>query len=80
MLRIKNLQKYDFDDIDPWSEPQASVVWKIHSTLHTTLQVTPGQLVFGTDILLNLKFVADWGTIRLRKQKDVDEIIADKIA
>ena len=67
MLRTKNLQKYDFDDMDLWSELLASVAWAIDSTHHTTLQATPGQLVFGRDMPLNLKFVADWEAIRLRK-------------
>ena len=64
---------YDFDAIDPWSEQLASVAWTIYSTHHTILKATPGQqLVFDRDMLLNLKFVADWGAIRLRKQKDID--------
>ena len=46
MLRTKNLQEYDFDDTDPWSELLASVAWAICSTHHTTLQATPAQLVF----------------------------------
>ena len=50
-----------------------SVAWAICSTHHTTLQATPGQLVFGRDMLLNLKFVADWEAIKLRKQRDVNK-------
>ena len=46
------------------------------STHHTTLQATPGQLVFGRDILLNLKFVADWEVIKIRKQRDEDKNIS----
>ena len=46
MLCTKNLQSYDFDDIDPWGELLASVAWAIHSTHHTTLQASPAQLVF----------------------------------
>ena len=60
MLRTKNLQEYDFDDMNPWSELMGLVAWAICSTHHTTLQATPGQLVFGRDMLLNLKFVAHW--------------------
>ena len=48
MLRTKNLQEYDFDDMDPWSELLGSLAWAIHSTHHTTLQATLGQLVFGS--------------------------------
>ena len=72
MLRTKNLQKYDFDDMDPQSELLASVTCAICSTHHTTLQATPGQLVFGRNMLSNLKFVPDWEAISLRQQKDVD--------
>ena len=50
MLRTKNLQEYDFDDMDPWSELLGSVAWDIRSTHHTTLQATPGQLVFGRHV------------------------------
>ena len=47
MLHTFELQTYDFDDLDPWGEILASVAWAIHSTYHTTLDATPGQLVFG---------------------------------
>ena len=73
MLRTKNLQNYDFDDIDPWGELLASVAWAIRSTHHTTLQASPAQLVFSRDMMLNIKFIADWEAIRLRKQKQVDK-------
>ena len=36
------------------------------------MKASPAQLVFNRDMLLNIKFIADWETIRLRKQKDVD--------
>ena len=72
MLRTKNLQQYDFDALDPWSDILASVAWAIRSTHHSTLKASPAQLVFNRDMLLNIKFIADWETIRLRRQKDVD--------
>ena len=72
MLRTKNLQKYDFDDIDPWDELLISVAWSICRTHHTTLQATPDQLVFGRDMLLHLKLIVDWEATRLRIQKDVN--------
>ena len=34
MLRTKKLQKYDFDDVDPWSELVASVACDTCSTYH----------------------------------------------
>jgi hypothetical protein len=39
----------------------------MRSTYHTTLQ-TPGQLVFGRDMLLSIPFRADWAQIKIRKQ------------
>ena len=44
----------------------------ISSTQHTTLKATPAQLVFSRYVLLNIKFIADWDSIRLRKQNQVD--------
>ena len=72
MLRTKNLQQYDFDALDLWSDILASVAWAICSTHHSTLKASPAQLVFNMDMLLNIKFITDWETIRLRKQKDVN--------
>jgi hypothetical protein len=40
----------------------------VQSTFHTTLQNTPGQLVFGCDMILNVKHEANWEYIRARKQ------------
>jgi len=73
MLRTKNLQQYDFDALDPWNDILASVAWAIRSTHHSTLKASPAQLVFNRDMLLNVKFIADWEMIRLRKQEDVDK-------
>ncbi len=46
----------------------SAAAWAIRSTYHTTLQATPGQLVFGRDMLLSIPFRADWARIKLRKQ------------
>ena len=70
-LTTKNLQKYDFNGMDPWSELLASVAWAICSTHHTTLQATPGQLAFGRDMLSNLN-CTDRKANKLKKEKDVD--------
>ena len=72
MLHTKNLHQYDFDALDLWSDILVSVSWAICSTHHSTLKASPAQLVFNRDMLLNIKFIADWETIRLRIQKDVD--------
>ena len=71
MLRTKDLQTHEFDDLDPWSELLASAACAIYSTHHTTPQVTLCQLFFGRDMLSNSKFIADWEAIGFRKQKDI---------
>jgi len=45
----------------------------LRATYHTTLQVTPCQLVFGRDVMLNVKFEANWQLIKQRKQKRIHE-------
>ena len=42
------------------------------------MKASLAQLVFNRDMLLNIKFIADWETIRLRKQKDVDKIMRER--
>jgi hypothetical protein len=46
----------------------STAAWTIHSTVHTTLDATPGQLVFGQDMLLPIQLKTDWARIRQRKQ------------
>jgi len=46
--------------------------YAIRCTYHTTLQATPGQLVFGRDMILPVKFNADWALIAQRKQDQID--------
>ena len=67
MLRSKDLENYDFDATDPWSDILASVAWAIRNNVHRTLDATPGQLVFGRDMIFHDTFRANWQTIHNRK-------------
>ena len=40
---------------------------------HIIIQATPGQLVFGRDMILNTPFIADWETIRPRNKNLIDK-------
>ena len=40
---------------------------------HNNLQVTPGQLMFGRDMILNTPYIADWGALRRLKQQLIDK-------
>ena len=67
-LATFELSKRELPDYDPFGSFISSAAWAIRSTYHTTLKATPGQLVFGRDMLLNVPFKADWAAIRQRKQ------------
>jgi hypothetical protein len=41
----------------------------IRSTFHTTLQSSPGQLVFGRYMIQDVRFQSNWGRIKNNKQK-----------
>jgi hypothetical protein len=49
----------------------ASAAYAIRITFHTTLKTKPGQLVFDRDMVLPIKFTADWGEIEQQRQKEM---------
>ena len=53
---------------NPWSGILAATMFSVRATHHTTLQASTMQLVFGQDVILNIKHIADWEHIRQRKQ------------
>ena len=57
------------DEDDPWAGLLAAAAFAIRSTYHTTLKATPGQLVYGRDMVLNMKHVANWDAITQAKRK-----------
>jgi Integrase core domain. len=71
MIRTKDLSNRVFDYIDPWGEILSSIAWAIRASYHSTLGATPAQLVFGRDMIFNIKTIVDWRTITARKQKQV---------
>jgi transposase InsO family protein len=62
-LRTSEIDGREMDEKDPWGPFLASAAYAIRSTFHTTLKATPGKLVFGRDMVLPIKFMADWGKI-----------------
>ncbi len=47
MLRTFELDKRELNDADPWAPFLSATAWAIRSTYHTSLDATPGELVFG---------------------------------
>ena len=72
MIRTFEIENLYLDKRDPWSGILAATAYAVRSTYHTTLQATPGQLVFGRDMIFNTKHVANWKLIKERKQKMID--------
>ena len=73
LLRVYELEEYEFPRGDPWSNILASAAWAIHSTFHTMLGATPGQIVYGRDMLFDLAFKANWKEIKERKRARIED-------
>jgi len=71
-LRTFELEERDLDDTDPRTPFLAATAFAIRSTYHTTLGATPAQLVYQRDMLLPIKFQADWMAIQQRRQKEIN--------
>ena len=68
LIRTFELEDHYLDEDDPWKGILAATAFAVRSTYHTTIQKTPGQLVFGRDMILNVRHLANWEYIRQRKQ------------
>ena len=73
VLRTFEVQKDELDEDDPWSGILAATMFATRATVHTTLQKTPMQLVFGRDAILNIAHDACWNLIKDRKQKLINK-------
>jgi hypothetical protein len=66
---LRTFELEDSDSDDPWMGILSATAFAIRSTYHTTLKATPGQLVFGRDMILNIKHIANWKAIKENKTK-----------
>ena len=70
MIRIKQIKNLDdLDQRDRWLGVLSAIGFAMRSTVHTTTQATPAQLVFNRDAIHNVGFQADWRYIKERKQR-----------
>jgi hypothetical protein len=60
------------DEDDPWKGILSATAFAVRSTFHTSLQSTPGLLVFGRDMIFNIQQAANWEYIKQRKQHITD--------
>ena len=73
IFTTKNLKGEIFDYVDPWGEILSSIAWAIRASHHSTLGATPAQLVFGRDMIFNMKALINWKAISLKKQMSTDK-------
>ena len=52
-----DLKNNYLDEDDPWSGISAATNFSVQRMYHTTLQATPGHMVFGRDMILNTPFI-----------------------
>src|SRR5687767_4251471 len=72
MIRTFELESNYLDEDDPWKGILSATAFAVRSTYHTTLKKTPGQLVFGRDMIFNIQHIANWEYIRQNKQKLIE--------
>ena len=72
MIVTKDLAKKVFDYIDPLGETLKYMEWAIMASYHRTFKATPGQYIFGRDMISNLTSVIDWQFITNRKHQQLD--------
>ena len=73
MIRTFELETNYLDEEDPWKGILSATAFAVRSTYHTTFKKTPGQLVFGRDMIFNIRHVANWEYIRQNKQELIDK-------
>ena len=72
MIVTKDIDNKVFYYIYPWGETLAYIAWLIQASYKCTIMATPGQSVFGRDMLFNLASVVDWWVVTAAKQCQVD--------
>ena len=73
IIRTFELQENYLDEEDPWKCILSATAFAVRATYHTTLQKSPGQLVFGRDMIFNIKHQANWEFIQQRKQDIINQ-------
>ena len=61
----------DIDEPVPFRQILATCAYAIRSTFHSVLRMTPGQAVFGRDMILPTKMTIDWTEVQRIRQEAV---------
>ena len=76
MLFTKDIDNKVFDYIYPWGETLAYIAWETRTSYHHTIMATPGQDVFGRDMLFNLALLIElkFATTANKRQVDINNV------
>ena len=72
LLCTYNQQGKYVDEADPWMGILAAAAFVVLFTYHKIKGKSPGQIVFGQDMILPIDHVSNWRYIRQRKQAEID--------
>ena len=72
-MQTFNITQTYVDEDDPWSVILAAEEISIWSTINSLKFYSPGQLLFGRDMVLPIKHKVDWSLIRQRKQTQINK-------
>ena len=67
-LRAMDLESKPYDENSVHAILQA-VAWSLRTTHHTQLQASPGQMVFGRDMIINATYLTNWRAVNKNKMK-----------
>ena len=73
IIRTFKVQDMVLNNENPWDGILACTMFTLRATVHTTMQHTPAQLVFGQDSILNTRHKADWQLVKKRKQDEINK-------
>ena len=70
-MQTCNITHHCVDEDDPWLGILYAAAFVILSTTNNLKVYSPGQLIFGRDMIILIKHTADWELIRQRKQAEI---------
>ena len=72
-MQTCNITQHYVDEDDPWSGILAAAEFAILSTTNMLKGYSPGQLMFGRDMILLIKHKLDWELIRQQNQEKINK-------
>jgi hypothetical protein len=64
MICAYELESFEFDNYDPWSQILANCAWAISSTVHSILDTATAQIVFVRNILFDLSYTSNYNEVK----------------